>query len=165
MSSRSNRNEVIGAVSAGRRRWHRVSIRLAAIGVLVRFAAVAAQPASPAAQAPQRRWIDAAAAMRRLAESRGDQAYGAVLVLDDRLIGEAPSRVVSAANPQAHAEREAIRAAQQTLARTDLRGSILYSTSRPCAACEAAAAQAGVARMFFGESMTDAGAPRQPPAN
>ena len=111
------------------------------------------------APAPDQRWYDAALAMRRLAESWGDQGYGAVLVLDGTLVGEGPSRVVRRGDPAAHAEREAIRDAQHRLGRTALTGSILYSTSRPCAACEAAAAQAGVVRMFHGAELRDAGRP------
>ena len=56
-----------------------------------------------------KRWYEAALAMKRLAESWGDQPYGAVLVLDDQLIGEGPSRVVQRSDGSAHAEREAIR--------------------------------------------------------
>jgi tRNA(adenine34) deaminase len=109
---------------------------------------------------PERRWHDAAVAQRRLAESWGDQSYGAVLVLDGRLIGEGPSRVVKLGDATAHAEREAIRDAQRRLGRQSLQGSVLYSTSRPCAACEAAAAEARVSRMIFGEALRDAGQPR-----
>jgi tRNA(Arg) A34 adenosine deaminase TadA len=83
-----------------------------------------------------------------------------VLVIDERLVGEGPSRVVLLGDATAHAEREAIRDAQRRLQRTDLRGSVLYSTSRPCRACEAAAAAAGVSRMYFGEDLEDAGVPR-----
>jgi tRNA(adenine34) deaminase len=106
------------------------------------------------------RWYEAAAAMKRLAESWGDQAYGAVLVLDGQLVGEGPSRVVINADATAHAEREAIRDAQRRLQRSKIEGSVLYSTSRPCAMCEAAAAEAGVRRMYFGERLQDAGVPR-----
>jgi tRNA(Arg) A34 adenosine deaminase TadA len=106
------------------------------------------------------KWYEAAASMKRLAESWGDQPYGAVLVLDGRLAGEGPSRVVKDGDPTAHAEREAIRDAQHRLGRTNLAGAILYSTSRPCNQCEAAAAQAGVSRMYFGPTLTDAGTPR-----
>ncbi len=110
---------------------------------------------------PERRWYEAAAEMKRLAESWGDQSYGAVLVLNGALVGEGPSRVVTNQNPDAHAEREAIRDAQRRLGREKLQGAILYSTSRPCSLCESAAARAGVSRMFFGPSLTDAGAPSQ----
>jgi len=110
--------------------------------------------------APERRWFEAADAMRRLAESWGDQSYGAVLVADGAIIGEGPSRVVRNGDADAHAEREAIRDAQRRLGRTSLAGSILYSTSRPCRACEKAAREADVARMIFGPALSDAGAPR-----
>lgn len=113
-----------------------------------------------AAHQPERRWYDAAASMRRLAESWGDQPYGAVLVADAAIIGEGPSRVIQRGDASAHAEREAIGDAQRRLGRKDLSGSVLYSTSRPCRACETAAAEAGVARMIFGEALYDAGQPR-----
>lgn len=119
----------------------------------------AAQGAHPAP--PERRWYEAALALRQQAEARGDQPYGAVLVLDGRLVGEGPSRVVERNDASAHAEREAIRDAQRRLGRTRLEGSVLYSTSRPCAACEQAAAEAGVSRMIHGEALNDAGAPKR----
>ena len=108
---------------------------------------------------PDRRWYEEAAEMKRLAESWGDQPYGAVLVLNGALVGGGPSRVIKDRNPDAHAEREAIRDAQQRLGRQELSGAVLYSTSRPCSLCEAAAAQAGVSRMYYGPSLTDAGTP------
>lgn len=106
-----------------------------------------------------RRFAELAAEMKRRALGWGDQPYGAVLVLDGKLVGEGPSRVVQRGDPTAHAEREAIRDAQRRLGRQRLDGSVLYSTSRPCAACEAAAFEAGVARMRHGPDARDAGAP------
>ncbi|MEJ6022561.1 nucleoside deaminase [Ramlibacter sp. PS4R-6] len=125
------------------------------------MAALAAGVAGKAlAQSPQRRFYEAADAMKRLAESRGDQSYGAVLVLDGAIVGEGPSRVVTNNDISAHAEREAIRDARRRLGRQQLAGAVLYSTSRPCPLCEAAAAEAGVSRMYFGPSLIDAGPPR-----
>jgi len=109
---------------------------------------------------PERRWYEAAASMKRLAESSGDQPYGAVGVANGAIIGEGPSRVVTRGDATAHAEREAIRDAQRALGRKSLAGSVLYSTSRPCRQCEMAAAEAHVARMIFGEALDDAGPPR-----
>jgi tRNA(Arg) A34 adenosine deaminase TadA len=37
---------------------------------------------------------------------------------------------------------------------------VLYSSSRPCAACERAAAEAKIARMIYGAQAIDAGPPR-----
>ncbi len=92
--------------------------------------------------AAQRHWYGAAEAMRRLALSWGDQPYGAVVVQRGRIVGEGPSRVVQRKDPNAHAEREAIRDARERFGAEALRGAVLYSTSRPCPACEAAAAEA-----------------------
>lgn len=107
-----------------------------------------------------RQWYEHAARMRDLAVSRGDQPYGAALVLNGKLIVAAPSRVIGANNPDAHAEREAIRDAQRLLGRQDLSGAVLYSTSRPCGLCEEAAFKSRVARMYHGPDRVDAGAPR-----
>ncbi len=109
---------------------------------------------------PDSRFYAAALSMKRMAESWGDQPYGAVLVFGGLVIGEGPSRVVKLGDASAHAEREAIRDAQRKLGRDSLAGSLLYSTSRPCRLCEAAAAKAGVARMIFGADLTDAGRPK-----
>jgi tRNA(adenine34) deaminase len=113
-----------------------------------------------AAAADHRRFIAAAFEMRAQALAQGDQPYGAVVVRDDRIVGHGPSRVISRADPDAHAEREAIRAAQAHLGMLDLSGCVLYSTSRPCAACEQAAAAARIARMIHSAGALDAGAPR-----
>lgn len=110
---------------------------------------------------PEQRWFEAAASMKLLAESWGDQPYGAVLVADGAIIGEGPSRVVKRGDPTAHAEREALRDAQKRLGRMNLAGSVLYSTSQPCRQCEIAAAEAQVARMIYGPALKDAGQPRR----
>ena len=123
-----------------------------------RSAAAQDRPAN--ADAAERRFYEAARDMQRLAESWGDQSYGAVLVLEGRIVGEGPSRVVKRNDASAHAEREAIRDAQKRLGRDVIAGSVLYSTSRPCRQCETAAAGAGVARMVYGRDLTNAGAPR-----
>ncbi len=101
-----------------------------------------------------------ARALRDEAVHAGDQPYGAVVWLDGRIVGEAPSRVVTRGDVDAHAEREALRDAQQRLRRHDLAGALLVSSSRPCALCESAAARAGIARMVFGEGQD--GGPPQP---
>ncbi len=115
--------------------------------------------AQPALAGDGERWYAAAAAMRAQALSWGDQPYGAVLVQGGRIIGNGPSRVVKNRNPDAHAEREALRDALERWGPDAVRGAVLYSTSQPCAACERAAARAGVARMVFGETLVDGGVP------
>ncbi|MGE4241222.1 deaminase [Ramlibacter sp.] len=125
-----------------------------ALSTVVAVPALRAQPSLP-----QHRWYEAAESMRRLALAQGDQPYGAVVVHSDRIVGQAPSRVIQRKDSDAHAEREAIRDARERFGPDALRGAVLYSTSRPCALCEATAAQAGVARMIHGPGLTDAGPP------
>jgi tRNA(Arg) A34 adenosine deaminase TadA len=113
-----------------------------------------------AADTPLREAMRRAEALRDDALRAGDQPFGAVVLCGDRVVGAAPSRVVTAGDPTAHAEMEAIRAAARQLRTRTLSGCELVSTSRPCRMCEAAAGWAGIARMVYGEALTDAGAPR-----
>ena len=112
--------------------------------------------ASPAMQQAMQR----ARALRDAAVRAGDQPYGAVVLRGEQIVGEAPSRVVTANDPTAHAEREALRDAIKRLGQDDLTGCVLVSTSRPCRMCETAAAKARIARMVHGDALTDAGPPR-----
>jgi len=145
---------------SGSRRATLAQAVAAVIAASLPRSASSAEQAEPAFR-PERRWYEAAASMEHLARSWGDQPYGAVLVFGDIVIGEGPSRVIKLGDPLAHAEREAIRDAQRRLGRNVLAGSVLYSTSRPCRLCEAAAAEASVARMVYGAELNDAGVPGQ----
>lgn len=109
---------------------------------------------------PSSAWYLEAKRMRELAESWGDQSYGAVVVIGNAVVGHGPSRVVKDHDLNAHAERVAIRAAQVWQGSPQLAGAVLYSTSRPCSVCEQAAAQAGIQRMYYGENLHDAGSPK-----
>ncbi|HET7680650.1 MAG TPA: deaminase [Xanthobacteraceae bacterium] len=130
----------------------RAVLALAAVALLA--------PRAKAAPPEHQEFIEAAFRMKDEAVRAGDQAFGAVVVKDRRIIGFGPSRVILRRDWTAHAEREAMREAQARLGSSDLRGCLLYSTSRPCSNCEAAAAAAGIARMFHGGDATDAGVPR-----
>lgn len=107
----------------------------------------------------ERRFAAEAARMRQVAERAGDQAFGAIVVLADDIVGWGPSRVVADRNPDAHAERVALWDAQRRLGRLDLPDCVIYSTSRPCVLCEAALASAAIAAMRYGPNAVDAGRP------
>ena len=66
--------------------------------------ASAAAQGSPLQQAMRR-----AEALRDEALRAGDQPFGAVVLRGELIVGAAPSRVVTANDPTAHAEMEAIR--------------------------------------------------------
>lgn len=123
-------------------------------------AAVAADPHAAVAADRHAAFAAEAQRMKQRAVDAGDQPYGAVVVLRGAIAGYGPSRVVAEADPDAHAERVALRDAKSRLG-GDIAGAVLYSTSRPCPDCERAAAHAGIARMYVGADPTDAGAPRQ----
>jgi len=113
-----------------------------------------------AAAGPLQQAMRQAEALRDEAVRGGDQPYGAVVLCGERVVGAAPSRVITGTDPTAHAEMEALRDAARRLRTRDLSNCVLVSTSRPCRMCEAAAGWAGISRMVYGESLTDAGAPR-----
>jgi len=116
------------------------------------------QPAAPGPEA----FMARAREMKARALAAGDQGYGAVVVKAGRIVGLGPSRVVTAGDPTAHAEMEAIRDAARRLGSRDLPGCLLYSTSHPCAMCEAAAYWAGLDALIHGTALTDAGRPQYP---
>lgn len=107
-------------------------------------------------------FMERAFEMRRRAIERGDQPYGAIIVKEGRIVGEGVSAVVTDNDPTAHAEMQAIRDAARRLGARDLTGCEMYGTSRACPMCEAGAYWARIARMYYGTSIADAGAPRLP---
>ena len=113
------------------------------------------QPPTPSSSA----FMDRAFEMRRIAVDRGDQAYGAVIVLKERIVGQSWSRVILDRDPTGHAEMSAVRDAARRLNRRDLSGATMFSSSRPCPMCEAAAYWAGINRMIHGRNLKDGGRP------
>ena len=104
-------------------------------------------------------FIQRAYELRQQAIDLGDQAYGAVIVQDMVIIGQSWSRVILDGDPTGHAEMAAIRDAAQRTGHRNLAGAVMYSSSRPCPMCEAAAYWAGINGLIFGRTMSDAGAP------
>ncbi len=100
--------------------------------------------------------------LRRRAIERGDQPYGAVVVKRGRVVGEGISAVVTDRDPTAHAEMQAIRDAARRLGTNDLTACEMYGTSRACPMCEAAAYWARIDNMYYGGTVSDAGAPKLP---
>ena len=74
--------------------------------------------------------------------------FGALVVLDGRVVGSGCNRVTSSGDPTAHAEIVAIRAACRELGRYHLNGAILYASCEPCPMCLAAASWARVGAIY-----------------
>ncbi|OGI42708.1 MAG: tRNA-specific adenosine deaminase [Candidatus Muproteobacteria bacterium RBG_16_64_11] len=96
--------------------------------------------------------------LARRAEQDGEVPVGALVVLDNEIIGEGWNHPIGAADPTAHAEIAALRAAASKLGNYRLIGSTLYVTLEPCPMCAGAIVLARVARVVFGAADTLAGA-------
>ena len=83
---------------------------------------------------------------------------GALLVLDEDVIGEGWNRPIANHDPTAHAEIVALRAGAQRLRNYRLGSTTLYATLEPCAMCMGAALTARVSRVVFGAWDQNAGA-------
>ena len=149
-------------IPSSRRQWiGRVIELVGGAWVLPGLAVASAGAATPAGE--RSRFMARALAMRKIAVERGDQPYGAVVVKDGQVVGEGVSAVLTTPDPTAHGEVQAIRDAARRLGTGRLTGCELYTTFRPCPMCETAAYWAGIARIYHGEAITDAGPPRFPP--
>jgi guanine deaminase len=82
--------------------------------------------------------------------------FGAVVVLDNEIIGTGVNRVTTTHDPTAHAEVTAIRDACRRLGRFDLRGATLYSSCEPCPMCLAAILWARLDQLFYAATREDA---------
>jgi tRNA(adenine34) deaminase len=88
--------------------------------------------------------------LARKAAAEGEVPVGAVVVLDGEVVGEGWNRPIAAADPTAHAEIQALRAAAQKLRNYRLTGATLYVTLEPCDMCVGAMFHARIARAVFG---------------
>jgi tRNA(adenine34) deaminase len=91
-----------------------------------------------------------ALALARRAQEEGEVPVGAVVVLDEKVIGEGWNRPISASDPSAHAEIQAMRAAAAARRNYRLIGATLYVTLEPCAMCVGAMFHARIRRVVFG---------------
>lgn len=97
--------------------------------------------------------MEAALAEARAAGARGEVPVGAVVVAPDgRVLAQAGNRTRELADPTAHAEMLAIRAACAAVGSERLVGHDLYVTLEPCPMCAGAIAAARIARLYYGAS-------------
>ncbi len=83
---------------------------------------------------------------------------GAVMVLEDKIIGEGWNQPIGKHDPSAHAEIVALRAAGEAVQNYRLLNTTLYVTLEPCVMCAGAIIHARVGRVVFGAKDPKAGA-------
>lgn len=99
-----------------------------------------------------------ALALAEQAQNLDEVPVGAVLVLDNKIIGEGSNRPINSNDPSAHAEINALRAAGQKLSNYRFPESTLYVTLEPCSMCAGALVHARVARVVIATKEPRAGA-------
>lgn len=103
-------------------------------------------------------WMQMALALARRAGQEGEVPVGALVVLDNTLVGEGWNRPIGSHDPSSHAEINAIRAACARLGNYRLSGAELYVTLEPCVMCAGAIIHARITRVVFGTHDPRAGA-------
>lgn len=97
-------------------------------------------------------FMTAALELARLAADAGEVPVGALVVLDDRIVGRGYNQPIGAHDPSAHAEIMALRDAARTLRNYRLPGCDLYVTLEPCLMCAGAMMHARIHRVIYGAS-------------
>ncbi len=97
-----------------------------------------------------KKWVQYAIQLAEKAEAEGEVPVGAVLIQDNKIIGEGWNQVIGNNDPSAHAEIQAMRSAAQTKQNYRLPETILYVTLEPCTMCAGAMVHARISRLVFG---------------
>ncbi|WP_293749679.1 tRNA adenosine(34) deaminase TadA [uncultured Paraglaciecola sp.] len=103
-------------------------------------------------------WMRHALQLADKAQSQGEIPVGAVLVKDNKVIGEGWNQSISQHDPSAHAEMVAIRDAGKNLQNYRLVNSCLYVTLEPCSMCAGLLIHSRIDRLVFGASDFKTGA-------
>ena len=103
-------------------------------------------------------WMKKALLEAKKAAVAGEVPVGAVLGLNNEIIGTGHNQPLGAHDPTAHAEVVALRDAAHNLQNYRLSGTTLYVTLEPCLMCAGAIIQARVERVVFGAFDEKAGA-------
>ena len=99
-----------------------------------------------------------ALALAKQAETHDEVPVGAVIVLDDKIIGQGFNQPISSCDPTAHAEIVALRAAAKNVNNYRLPGATMYVTLEPCPMCAGAIVHARLDRVVFAVSDPRSGA-------
>lgn len=103
-------------------------------------------------------WMRRALDLARLAFEQEEVPVGAVVVQEERIIGEGWNQREALQDPTAHAEMLALTQAAASLGSWRLLDCTLYVTLEPCPMCAGAIVQARLPRVVYGTTDAKAGA-------
>lgn len=103
-------------------------------------------------------WMQYAMTLALKAQDEGEVPVGAVLVLDNRVIGEGWNRSIGHHDPTAHAEIMALRQGGCAVQNYRLIDATLYVTLEPCVMCAGAMIHSRIRRVVYGAADAKTGA-------
>ena len=103
-------------------------------------------------------WMKQALALAQKAWEQGEVPVGAILVLDDEVIGQGWNRPITRHDPTAHAEIMALQQGGQIVQNYRLLNATLYVTLEPCVMCAGAMVHSRIKRLVYGASDLKTGA-------
>ncbi|CNF17983.1 tRNA-specific adenosine deaminase [Yersinia nurmii] len=103
-------------------------------------------------------WMRQALELAQRAQEEGEVPVGAVLVLDNQVIGVGWNRPIVHHDPTAHAEIMALRQGGQALQNYRLLNATLYVTLEPCVMCAGAMVHSRIRRLVYGANDVKTGA-------
>ncbi|MCA9108487.1 MAG: tRNA adenosine(34) deaminase TadA [Planctomycetaceae bacterium] len=107
---------------------------------------------------PHEQWMRRALDLAQRAYEENEVPVGAVIVHEERVIGEGYNQREALNDPTAHAEMIAITQAAETLGSWRLIDCVLYVTLEPCPMCAGAIVQARLPTVIYGTTDRKAGA-------
>src|SRR5579883_2708249 len=102
-------------------------------------------------------WMQRAIQLAEYAAMQEEVPVGAILVLNDQVIGEGYNQPISQCDPTAHAEIMALRAGAERIGNYRLLNTTLYVTLEPCLMCAGAMVHARIERLIYGAKDAKAG--------
>ncbi len=103
-------------------------------------------------------WMREALAEAAKAEAEGEVPVGAILLINEKIVGRGHNHSIRSHDPTAHAEILALRYAAHGMRNYRMPGSILVVTVEPCVMCIGAMIQARVEQVIYGCADPKAGA-------
>ena len=104
------------------------------------------------------RLMAAALEQAALARDAGEVPVGAVVAVDDEIVGRGFNQPISTSDPTAHAEVVALRDAARRLGNYRLTGAVLCVTIEPCLMCVGALVHARIGTLVYGTAEPKSGA-------